>query len=141
MSDESHKIHPMTKGVHHIGLTVAKLEQSVEFFVKVLGWSIVRRDENYPAAFVSDGTTMITLWAAKTDNPTPFSRKENIGLHHLALLVEDFAALESIHQRLKQHDIAIEFEPELLREGPAKHMMCYEPGGIRIEFICVPKLG
>ena len=32
-------------------------------------------------------------------------------------------------------DIEIEFMPELVGAGPRKHMMCYEPGGIRVEFI------
>jgi hypothetical protein len=29
----------------------------------------------------------------------------------------------------------IEFSPELVGKGPRMHMMCYEPGGLRIEFI------
>ncbi len=48
---------PMTTGSHHIGLTVAKLEQSAAFFIEPLG------------------------------------------------------------------------------PGPARHMICYEPSGIRVEFI------
>jgi len=132
------ELKPITKGVHHIGLTVSKLEDSASFFVNILGWSEVRRDSNYPAIFVTDGVLMITLWGAKTNNPKYFDRKENIGLHHLALSVETFENLDAIHDKIKEHDIKIEFSPELLRTGPAKHMMCYEPSGIRVEFICVP---
>jgi len=128
----------ITKGAHHIGLTVSKLEQSAYFFTQLLGWEEVRRDSNYPSIFITDGTMMLTLWEAKTDQPLPFDRQKHIGLHHLALSVDSFEALDAIHNSLQEHDVHIEFPPELLRSGPAKHMMCYEPSGIRIEFICVP---
>lgn len=130
---------PMTSGAHHIGLTVSRLEESAGFFVDVLGWAEVKRDPVYPAIFVTDGVLMVTLWEVKSDTPTAFDRKENIGLHHLALSVESFEALDAVYEKVKKHGIEIEFAPELLRNGPARHMMCYEPSGIRIEFICVPK--
>ena len=53
---------PMTRGLHHIGLTVSKLEESAAFFVMILGWNEVKRDREYPAIFVSDGSIMVTLW-------------------------------------------------------------------------------
>ena len=131
-------ITPITTGAHHIGLTVSKLEESANFFVDILGWNEVRRDPNYPAIFVTDGILMITLWAAKSDKPKPFDKNENIGLHHLALQVGSLGELDDIYRRILNNGINIEFAPELLRDGPAKHMMCFEPGGIRIEFICIP---
>jgi catechol 2,3-dioxygenase-like lactoylglutathione lyase family enzyme len=132
------KSRPITRGAHHVGLTVSKLEASAAFFIDVLGWSEVRRDLDYPAIFVTDDTLMITLWEAKSDSPRIFDRKENVGLHHLALSVESFTDLDLIDKTLKEHSIQIEFSPQLLRNGPAKHMICYEPSGVRVEFICVP---
>lgn len=129
---------PITSGAHHVGLTVSKLEESAKFFVDTLGWSEVRRDPDYPAIFVTDGILMITLWAAKSDSPKSFDKNENIGLHHLALRVGSLDQLDNIYQRTLENGISIEFAPELLRGGPAKHMMCFEPSGIRIEFICIP---
>ena len=39
----------------------------------------------------------------------------HIGLHHLALLVDNHAALDSLHERLQQTaDVEIEFAPESL---------------------------
>ena len=129
---------PATTGAHHIGLTVSRLEESANFFVDILGWNEVRRDPDYPAIFVTDGILMITLWAAKSDKPKPFDKNENIGLHHLALQLGNLDELDDIYRRVLNSGINIEFAPELLREGPAKHMMCFEPSGIRIEFICMP---
>ncbi|UYA59168.1 hypothetical protein NAL19_939 [Pectobacterium sp. F1-1] len=52
---------PLTHGVHHIGLTVSALEESARFFTTLLGWKEVKRKEDYPAIFGSDGTVMLTL--------------------------------------------------------------------------------
>ncbi len=125
----------VTEGVHHIGFTVSNLEASAAFFTSLLGWREVRRDERYPAIFVSDGNLMITLWNVHADSPTMFDKNANVGLHHVALKVASEQALNEVFHVMESNGIEIEFAPELLREGPAKHMMCYEPSGIRVEFI------
>ena len=126
---------PITKGTHHIGLTVSKLEESASFFTSILGWKEVKRNNEYPAIFVSDGSVMVTLWKNKEEPLTPFDKNRNIGLHHVAFVVESDSALTSIHEKLMNNNVNIEFSPELVSQGPAKHMMCYEPSGIRVEFI------
>lgn len=126
---------PITKGTHHIGLTVSKLEESADFFTSLLGWQEVRRNEEYPAIFVSDGSIMVTLWATKEEPSIQFNKNKNVGLHHVAFHVENEDDLNTIHKRLTNNGIKIEFAPELVQQGPAKHMMCYEPSGIRVEFI------
>lgn len=124
----------VTSGVHHIGLAVSNLEESAEFFTKILGWEEVKRREDYPAIFVKDDALTITLWGTQTEKPVKFDRKINVGLHHLALRVKSKEALFQLLDVLKENQIEIEFEPALIREGPSMHMMCYEPSGIRIEF-------
>lgn len=126
---------PITRGTHHIGLTVSKLEESACFFVSLLGWQEVRRNQEYPAIYVSDGSIMVTLWATKEQPSNPFNKNKNVGLHHVALQVASEADLNNIHSRLVNCGVQIEFTPELLGKGPAKHMMCIEPSGIRVEFI------
>ncbi len=126
---------PTTNGAHHIGLTVSKLEESANFFTSLLGWKEVRRNEDYPAIYVSDGNIMLTLWAIKEEPSIPFNKNRNVGLHHVAFHVENEDDLDVIYKRVTDSGIKIEFSPELLGMGPAKHMMCYEPSGIRVEFI------
>jgi catechol 2,3-dioxygenase-like lactoylglutathione lyase family enzyme len=125
---------PLPRGAHHIGLAVSKLEATATFFISVLGWKEVRRND-YPAIYVSDGQLMVTLWQTKEEPAAPFDRKKNVGLHHLALKVESEAALGEVHAALVAAGTKIEFAPELLGKGPAKHLMCYEPSGVRLEFI------
>ncbi len=131
---------PVTQGIHHIGLNVSRLEASAAFFVDVLGWSEVRRDPDYPAIFVSDGQLMVTLWGAE-EGAAAFSFRGNVGLHHVAFRVPSREVLETVYQRIKlAPDVRIEFSPERLRDGPAMHMMCFEPSGIRVEFIWLGSL-
>jgi len=129
--------HPRTRGAHHVGLTVPDLAAARAFFVEALGFAVVGEVPEYPAVFVSDGTTMLTLWRA----PDPagaraFDRRRNIGLHHLALRVPDAAALAALAVDLRVRDgVEIEFEPEPLGDSGMRHMMCAIPGGIRLELV------
>lgn len=129
--------HPTTRGVHHVGLTVPSLAETRRFFLETLGYTQVGEVPDYPAVFLSDGQVMVTLWqAANPDGARAFDRQNAIGLHHLALSVEDEADLKQLHERLAGTEgVEVEFAPEPLGDGPTRHMMCAIPGGIRVEFI------
>lgn len=128
----------ITKGAHHVGLTVTNLDEARRFFVDTLRYKQVGEIPDYPAVFLSDDSTMIALWqAADPTNVTSFDRKRVIGLHHLALAVDGDASLDALYERLNdQSGVDVEFAPEPLMGGPTRHMMCNIPGGgIRIEFV------
>lgn len=126
----------ITRGAHHIGLTVPNLEQTRNFFIETLGYDQIGEVPDYPAVFLSDGNLMLTLWqATDPDNAVPFDRKNVIGLHHLALTV-DTGSLDGLYERLQNTaDVDVEFAPEPLGDLPVRHMMCNIPGGIRVEFL------
>ncbi|MBX2801879.1 MAG: VOC family protein [Myxococcales bacterium] len=124
-----------TRGVHHVGLTVRDLATTVAFFVDVLGFEELGGQPAYPAAFVSDGHTVLTLWqATEPATAAPFDRKRHLGLHHLALAVSP-EVLDALGDRLPQvGGCEIEFPPEPVGAGPSRHMMVELPGsGIRVE--------
>lgn len=125
----------VTQGAHHLGLTVPNIDETRDFFVNVLEFKQVGSVPNYPAYFLSDGTTLLTLWqATDPESATPFDRKTNIGLHHFAFKVNGVETLNAMHEKLKNTEgVEIEFAPELLGSGPTQHMMFYIPGGIRME--------
>jgi catechol 2,3-dioxygenase-like lactoylglutathione lyase family enzyme len=128
----------LTCGLHHVGLAVPDLVAATGFFCDALGWWEVGRNEQYPAAFVSDGSVTLTLWLVS--DPTTavaFDRRANVGLHHLALTVDDEAALDVTFARVSRHpDVSIEFAPGPTRPGShRKHFICAMPGGIRLEFV------
>ena len=126
-----------TQGVHHVGLTVHDALETSKFFIDILGFKKVGEKPDYPAIFVSDGTIMLTLWqASNPDSAKSFDRKNNIGLHHLALRLKDDVAIESVHKHLLEtRNVSIEFPPEQLGNSSTRHMMCTIPGGIRLELI------
>jgi len=129
-------IYPLTRGVDHVGLTVRNLDVTRDFFVNCLGWEQVGGKLEYPAAFVSDGHLLLTLWQVKEETEiVSFDRKANIGLHHLALRAADEEAFAAIYERVSNWPgVRVEFAPELLGSGPKRHTMVYEPGGVRLEF-------
>jgi catechol 2,3-dioxygenase-like lactoylglutathione lyase family enzyme len=133
---ESEGGNPLTQGVHHIGLSVADLDASVDFFVACLGWRKVGGVPDYPSAFVSDGKIVLTLWQVKDRKASaPFDRRKNVGLHHLALAVESKGALEALIAKVsKWPGISVEFQPAPFAGGAMFHAMVYEPGGTRLEF-------
>lgn len=131
----------LTFGVDHIGLTVRDLNLSRDFFMNCLGWKQIGERPDYPAAFVSDGQIMLTLWEVKNQTTRgAFDRKTNVGLHHLALRVPTEDALNEIFVRVSTWPgVVVEFAPENLGDGPKRHTMVYEPGGIRLEFAFDPR--
>ena len=131
-----------TLGIDHIGLTVQDLEVTRDFFVDCLGWKQVGEKPDYPAAFVSDGNLVLTLWQVQDEsNRVDFDRKANIGLHHLAIRVGSEDALNALYSRVSTWaGVRIEFAPEPVGRGAKRHTMIYEPGGIRLEFDYDPRI-
>lgn len=121
--------------VDHIGFSVRDLGASRRFFSEVLGFELVNGDPDYPAAFLDNGQAFITLWQIDEPDDAPeFDRKKYVGLHHIALDVDSFAALDNLHDQISRFPGArIEFAPEPAYGGPRKHMMVRDPSGLRIE--------
>ena len=126
-----------TRGLNHLGLSVMNLDQSVDFFVNCLGWQESGRDDSYPRSAVGDGMIRLTLWQVdKNLDVNAFQFRQNVGLHHFALELATEDELNAVATRVRDWPgVEIEFMPELLGCGPRKHMIFFEPGGIRIEFI------
>lgn len=126
----------LTNGVHHLGLTTSDLDATHAFFTDALGFEQVGELPEYPAAFVTDGTTMITLWQVQDkDSFVAFDRKNNAGLHHVAFGVTDTAQLLALHDKVTAWpEVAVECEPGPISKGSATwHFLFMAPGGIRVE--------
>lgn len=128
---------PLTTGVHHVGLALPDIDAARDFFRDALGYEVAGGVPDYPAHFISDGSTLITLWQVSDPaSATPFDRRKNIGLHHLAIGVADDAALATVFDRVSAWPgAAIEFDPCPIGEGSTvRHFICAIPGGARVEF-------
>lgn len=126
-----------TLDLNHIGFAVTKLDATASFFIDTLGWKAAGGRPEYPAKFVTNGKMFVTLW--QVNNPetaVAFDRKNNVGLHHMAITVRDLETLDILHKKFVAHpDVVVEFAPEHLGKGPTTHMIIREPSGLRLEFI------
>ena len=129
-----------TLDLNHIGFAVTKLDDTVSFFVDILGWKTAGGRPEYPAKFVTNGNMFVTLWQVNDPaKAVAFDRKNNVGLHHLALTVKSLEALDVLYKRFLDYEgVVIEFAPEPNGGGPTIHMMIREPSGNRLEFAYTP---
>lgn len=130
----------LTLGIDHLGLTVLNLDKTVSFFTECLGWKEVGGKPEYPSKFISDGSSVLTIWQAQTDTPVGFDRKTNIGLHHVAFKFASEENLNEAFAKIKDWpDVNVECSPEFSGAGPKVHFFINEPGGNRMEFAYDPR--
>ena len=127
----------LTSGINHLGLTVLDIQQTADFFVRVLNWSQGDTDSSYPKTSVSDGKSRLTLWECKADHPPlPFNRHANVGLHHLALQIDEHAVFIEAAEAVRSWPYGeIEFMPEPMGNGPRVQTKFVLDGGPRMELI------
>lgn len=131
---------PATQGLHHLGLAVADLPAARDFFVQALGHRLLGENPDYPAAFVSDGVSVVTLWGLIEPETAPdFDRRRHPGLHHAAFRVASEAMLPLFDKVKDWPGVAVEFAPQSVTAlEPATHFIVNIPGGPRVEFYCAP---
>jgi lactoylglutathione lyase len=133
MTDSSN----LTIGISHIGLSVSDLGASLKFF-EALGFKQVGGVESYPSLFLSDGSSLLTIWQTD-EGATPFDRRKNVGLHHLAIKVPSLEVLNKAFEVVsKVEGVRVDgegaFKPQALDGTPLTHAIVFEPSGNRIEF-------
>jgi len=84
-------------GIHHVGIAVADLDESIELYRNALGAELLRRarsdKDGIEAAFLRTGAGEVELMSATTvDSPVgKFLARRGPGLHHVAYGVSDIA--------------------------------------------------
>lgn len=87
----------MLTGIHHVGIAVADLDESIELYRSALGAELVHRARNekdgIEAAFLRTGHGEVELMSAtRPDSPVgKFLARRGPGLHHVAYGVTDIA--------------------------------------------------
>lgn len=82
----------MLNHTHHIAIICSNYEKSMDFYVKKLGFSIIREVErpqqNDMLIMLQQGQIVLELFV-KADAPQRVNNPEAMGLRHLAFLVEN----------------------------------------------------
>jgi lactoylglutathione lyase len=114
----------------HVGLNVADLDRSLDFYARVFGWEVKARGDGY--AFLGDAERLVlTLWqqsagAFATDQP---------GLHHLSFQVDTIEDVLSAEVRVRELGLRLYHDGVVPHsEGASSGGIFFEdPEGIRLE--------
>ena len=130
----------MLTKVHHVGIAVADLDESIELYRAALGAELVHRARNekdgIEAAFLRTGAGEVELMSATTpDSPVgKFLAKRGPGLHHVAYGVSDIAAALA-HARAAGLEL-VDAEPRMGMHGSLIAFVHPRSlGGVLTEFV------
>lgn len=121
--------------VNHIAIIASNIERSIEFYVNVLGFTIIRKvyreeRDSWKVDLALNGDYLIELFTFP-DAPQRPSYPEALGLRHLAFSVDD---IEASIAELEAKGI----EPEAIRIDPFTNCRCVffaDPDGLPIELV------
>jgi len=136
----------MIKTIDHIGIMTNNLQQSVEFYTDVLGFSVSTKiemdDTGFSAIFVEKNGIKIELMGYRGEIP---KRSEGIEIKmggssipindHITFTVDDIGATVT---ELKEKGVEFVLEP-IQVEGGMKIASFKDPNGVLIELVEHPK--
>jgi len=124
-------IHP--KKVGHVVLKARDIDQAEKFYTDVLGFAVVMRLKQPRGVFFSLGEQHHDLAVLEVPPGSDDPKADQVGLHHVALQVEDLAALKDCYRTLKSHGVPI---VRAVDHGITKSIYFCDPAGNRLELYC-----
>jgi catechol 2,3-dioxygenase len=121
------------KKVGHVVLKARDLDRLEEFYTQVLGFEVVTRLRRPRGVFFSLGEQHHDLAVLEVPPDAAPVQDKQVGLHHLALQVEDFSALKTFYQALKQRQAEI---TGTIDHGITKSVYFRDPEGNQFELYC-----
>jgi catechol 2,3-dioxygenase-like lactoylglutathione lyase family enzyme len=127
-------------GIHHVDLAVADVEQSIAFYLDVLGplgWKVTNRYPTYRGTeeVVYLGSDGPSFGLRPADGGS--HRYYDVGIEHLAFDVDRRDEVEDAYARCLSRGANIHFPPEDDRDEPGYYaFFVFDPDGIRIEVFC-----
>jgi catechol 2,3-dioxygenase-like lactoylglutathione lyase family enzyme len=124
-------------GLHHIDLAVADVERSLAFYLGLFGPLGAKEAFRYPSYRGSEEVVYLDLGGTylglrKADGGE--HRYYDVGIEHLAVLVDTREEVDSAHERCLELGARIHFPPQEDRDEPGYWaMFAFDPDGFRIE--------
>jgi catechol 2,3-dioxygenase-like lactoylglutathione lyase family enzyme len=128
---------PVKGGIHHVDLAVSDVEQSIEFYLSVLGplgWAVAARYPTYRGTedVVYLGNDGPALGFRPADGGA--HRYYEVGIEHLAFEVDSRDEVEEAYARCVSRGAKVHFPPEDDRDEEGYYaFFVFDPDGIRVE--------
>lgn len=130
----------MLSRIHHVGVAVANLDESIHLYEAALGATLVHRAKNdqegLEAAFMRTGSGEVELMSAtREDSPVgKFLARRGPGLHHVAFAVDDIVA--ALAEAKSSGVELIDAEPRMgMHGGRIAFLHPKTMGGVLTEFV------
>jgi len=100
----------LIQGLDHIGIAVASLDDGLDQYVKILGFTHIHTEEipseKVRVAILRTGTTRVELLepSSKESPIAKFLQKKGPGIHHLAFHVD---SIETEVKKLREHGVTL----------------------------------
>lgn len=126
--------------VGHVVIKMRDLEAAKRFYGDILGMKVAWEQPNaagQPGVFFRFGDYHHDIAVRKVSEAADSPKADQVGLAHIALVVDSFASLKAMYQRLKEHRVPV----QALDHGMTNSLYCSDPEGNRIELYCeVPEV-
>jgi catechol 2,3-dioxygenase-like lactoylglutathione lyase family enzyme len=125
------------RGVHHIDLAVSDVEQSIAFYLDLLGplgWVEIDRYPTYrgteEVVYIGNGRPAFGIRQADGGAHTYYG----VGVEHIAVEVDRPEEVDDTYARCLARGANVHFPPEEDRDEPGYYaLFVFDPDGIRIE--------
>jgi len=129
------------RGIHHFALSVANLDESIQWYSQWLGFTLERRFgfaelQTEIAHLVSPGGIRLELLWQVGSHSSPDTGKDAFGAiatqgaKHIGLLVDN---LDEVYQELKGHGATILHEPVTVEKAGVRNFWILDNSGNQLE--------
>jgi len=125
----------MIKSIEHVAITVKNFDESLDFYTRILGFSIAWtseiRERGLKIAFLESEQAKIEIFGVIDDKAIagPTLKDTETGLKHFCLVVDD---MDGIYQKLKKYGVNFSLEPKESEDG-SKFAVFTDPNGIIVQ--------
>jgi metallothiol transferase len=118
------------ESIDHIGLSVSKLDRSIEFYRDLFDFEVIEKMSSSREAFIKVGEIVIGLYEVEG------YRHQKGTKNHISLYIDEEDFDDAVDE-LKDKNITIIFGPENIRNG--KSVVFADPDDNQIE-LCYPRM-